>query len=55
MLFIRGQGVRRFIEWLILRLIKVGARVSCDARKWHFHVSRAFPLAHHYREVFDTG
>ncbi len=52
---IRGEGVRRSIEWLILRLIKVRARVSCHARKWHVHMSTAFPLAHHYQEVFDSG
>ena len=53
--YIRGEGVRRSIEWLILRLIKAGARVSYNARKWHVHVSTAFPLAHHYQEVFDSG
>ena len=53
--YIRGEGVRRSIEWLILRLIKVGARVSCHARKWHVHISTAFPLAAHYREIFDSG
>ena len=53
--YIRGEGVRRSIEWLILRLIKVGARVSYHAKKWHVHVATAFPLAHHYQEVFDSG
>jgi len=53
--YIRGEGVRRSIDWLILRLIKVGARVSYHARNWHVHVSTAFPLVHHYREVFDSG
>ena len=53
--YIRGEGVRRSIEWLILRLIKVGARVSYHAKKWHVHVSTAFPLGHHYQEVFDSG
>ena len=53
--YIRGEGVRRSIEWLIRRLIKGGARVSYHARLWHVHISSAFPLAHHYREVFDSG
>ena len=50
-----GEGVRRSIEWLIKRLIKVGARVSYHAKKWHVHVASAFPLAHYYRAVFDYG
>jgi len=49
------ETLQRSIEWLILRLIKVGARVSDHARKWHVHISTAFPLAAHYREVFDSG
>jgi len=53
--YIRGEGVRRSIEWLILRLIKVGARVYYHAKKWHVHLATAFPLAHHYQEVFDSG
>ena len=52
---VRGEGVRRSIEWLIRRLIKVGATVSYHARRWHVHVSSAFPLDHHFRAVFDTG
>ena len=43
------------IEWLIKRLIKIGARVSYHARKWHVHVASAFPLAHHYRAVLGYG
>jgi len=52
---VRGEGVRRSIEWLIRRLIKVGATVSYHARRWHVHVSSAFPLDHHFRAVFDAG
>jgi hypothetical protein len=51
----RGEGGRRSIEWLIRRLIKVGATVSYHARRWHVHVSSAFPLDHHFRSVFDAG
>jgi len=54
-IYIRGEGVRRSIEWLIRRLIEVGATVSYHARRWHVHVSSAFPLDHHFRAVFDTG
>jgi hypothetical protein len=52
---VRGEGVRRSIEWLIRRLMKVGATVSYHARRWHVHVSSALPLDHHYQEVFDSG
>ncbi len=53
--YVMGEGVRRSIEWLIRRLIKVGARVSYHAKKWHVHVASAFPLAHYYRAVFGYG
>jgi len=53
--YIRGEGVSRSIEWLILRLIKVGARVSYHAKKWHVHVATAFSLTHHYQEVLGSG
>jgi len=53
--YIRGEQVKRSVEWLIRRFIKVGARVSYHARRWHVHVSTVFPLTHHYRAVFDPG
>ena len=53
--YAKGEGVRRSIEWLIKRLIKIGARVSYHARKWHVHVASAFPLADHYRAVLGYG
>ena len=53
--YVMGEGVRRSIEWLIKRLIKIGARVSYHARKWHVHVASAFPLAHYYRAVLGYG
>jgi DDE family transposase len=54
--YVRGEEVRRSIDWLIKRLIKVGARISYHARRWYVHVASAFPLAHHYRAVlaWDT-
>ena len=30
--YIRGEGVRRSVEWLIRHLIKVGARISFHVR-----------------------
>ena len=41
--YIRGEGVRRCVEWLIRRLIKVGAKFSYHARRWQVQVSPAFP------------
>ena len=52
---IPNEGVRRFIEWLLLRLIKVEAMVSYHAKKWHVHISSTFPFAHHYQEGFSSG
>jgi hypothetical protein len=53
--YVWGEEVRRSIDWLIKRLIKVGARVSYHAQGWHVHVASAFPLAHHYRAVLAWG
>lgn len=49
--YVWGEKVKRSVEWLIKRLIKVGARVSYHARRWYIHVASAFPLSHHYRAV----
>ena len=53
--YVWGEEVRRSIDWLIKRLIKVGARISYHARRWYVHVASAFPLAHHYRAVLARG
>jgi len=53
--YVWGEEVRRSIDWLIKRLIKVGARVSYHARRWFVHIASAFPLAHHYRAVLAWG
>ena len=53
--YVWGEDVRRSIDWLIKRLIKVGARVSYHARRWYVHMASAFPLAHHYRTVLAWG
>ncbi len=50
--YLMREEVRRSIEWLIKRLIKVGAKVAYHSRRWYVHVASAFPLAHHYRAVF---
>ncbi len=33
--YVKGEEIRRSIEWLIRRLIKVGARISYHAKKWN--------------------
>jgi hypothetical protein len=53
--YVWGEEVKRSMEWLIKRLIKVGARVSYHARIGYIHVVSAFPLAQHYRSVLAWG
>jgi hypothetical protein len=52
---VRGDEVKRSMDWLIKHLSKVGARVSYHARRWYVHVASAFPLSHHYRAVLAWG
>lgn len=51
--YLWGEEARRSIEWIIMRLIKAGARIVYHARYWHVHIASAFPLRHHYRAVLD--
>jgi hypothetical protein len=53
--YVWGEEVKRSMEWLVKRLIKVGARVSYHARRWYVHVASAFPLAHYYWAVMSWG
>ncbi|MBU4447379.1 MAG: transposase [Proteobacteria bacterium] len=53
--YVWGEEVKRSMDWLIKRLIKVGARVSYHARRWYVPVASAFPLSHHYRAVLAWG
>jgi hypothetical protein len=50
--YLVGEEIKRSMEWLIKRLIKVGAKVAYHGRKWQVHVASAFPLARYYRAVF---
>ena len=50
--YLGEEEVKRSMDWLIKRLIKVGARVAYYGRGWLVHVASAFPLGDHYREVF---
>jgi hypothetical protein len=49
--YLWGEDRCRSIEWIIMRLIKAGARIVYHARRWCVHVASAFPLEHHYRAV----
>jgi hypothetical protein len=50
--YLMGEEVKRSMEWLMKRLIKVGAKVAYHGRRWYVHAASAFPLARHYRAVF---
>jgi hypothetical protein len=50
--YLVGEEIKRSIEWLIKLLVKVGAKVAYDGRRWQVHVGSAFPLARYYRAVF---
>jgi hypothetical protein len=51
--YVWGEDLRRSMDWLIKRLVQVGATVSYYARRWYVHVASAFPLGDHYRAGLD--
>jgi len=53
--YVWGEEVKQSMDWLIKRLIKVGARVSYHPRRWYIHVASVFPLVRHYRAVLALG
>jgi transposase len=53
--YMEGEDVKRSVEWLIRRVVKVAARVSYHSRYWWVHVASAFPLRHHYQAVLGHG
>ena len=50
--YLVGEEVKRSMEWLIKRLIKVGAKVAYHGRMWQVHVASVFPLSRYYQAVF---
>jgi hypothetical protein len=42
--YLWGEDTRRSIEWIIMRLVKAGARIAYHARRWYVHIATAFPL-----------
>ncbi len=54
-LYMVNEEVKRSIEWIIRRMVKVASRVSYHSRYWWVHVASAFPLRYHYQAVFGLG
>ena len=50
--YLMGEEVKRSMEWLIRRLIKMGASVAYHGRRWQVHAASAFPLVQYYQTVF---
>jgi Transposase DDE domain group 1 len=50
--YLMGEEVKRSMEWLFKRLIKVGAKVSYNGWRWYVHVASAIPLSRYYQAVF---
>jgi hypothetical protein len=46
--YLVGEEFQGSMEWLIERLIKVGAEVAYHGRRWQVRVASAFPLARYY-------
>jgi hypothetical protein len=51
-LYMRSEKARWSIEWMIMRLVKVGGRIVYHAPYWHVHIASALALRHHYRLIF---
>ncbi len=49
--YLIGEEVKRSMEWLIKRLIKLGAKVAYNGRRWQAYVTSAFALARYYQAV----
>ncbi|MGO9566320.1 MAG: transposase [Desulfomonilaceae bacterium] len=50
--YLVGEEVKRSMEWLIKRLIKVGAKVTHHGRNWYVCTATASPLTKHYQATF---
>jgi hypothetical protein len=50
-----GEEVKRTIEWIIRRMVKVASRVSYHSRYWWVHVASAILMNHHYRSALGHG
>ena len=50
--YLVGAEVKRSMEWLSKRRIKVGAKVAYHGWRRQVHVASAFPLSRYYQAVF---
>ena len=53
--YLRVEDVKRSMEWLIKRLIKVGAKVAYHGRRWYVHVASVLFLNHCSHAVFGKA
>ena len=53
--YVWGEEVKRSMDWLIKRLIKVGVRVSYHAPRRYIRLASAFPLANYYWALLALG
>jgi len=51
--YLKGEKVRRSMEWIIKRLIKVGAEVAYHGRRWQVHLAPAFPWPDPMKQDLD--
>ena len=52
---LKGEDLKRSIEWIVRRIIKAASRIFCHGRRWWVHVVSSFPLALHYRAALNKG
>lgn len=52
---LKGEDVKRSIEWLIRRIIKAASRISYHGRRWWVHGASSFLLTRHYRAMLGAG
>ncbi|WP_197281932.1 transposase [Dethiosulfatarculus sandiegensis] len=52
---LKGEEVKRSMEWLIRRIVKAALRISYHGRRWWVHVASSFPLAYQFRAALGTG
>jgi hypothetical protein len=49
--YVRNEKARRSIECIIMRMVKVEARIVYHVRYWYVHIDSAFVLRHQYQAV----
>jgi hypothetical protein len=49
--YMKSEEVKRSIEWIIRRMVKVASRISYHSLYWWVPVASVFPLSYHYQAV----